>query len=32
MKYCPNCGSVRNDKDVCECGYSYNEININKKH
>lgn len=23
MKYCPNCGSVRNDKDVCECGYSY---------
>ena len=24
MKFCPNCGSVREDKDVCNCGYDYN--------
>ena len=23
MKFCPNCGSVRDDKDKCACGYNY---------
>lgn len=28
MKFCPNCGSVRNGKDVCDCGYDYNSGEI----
>ncbi len=23
MKFCPNCGSPRDNKDKCECGYNY---------
>ena len=23
MKFCPNCGSKRDDKNICECGYNY---------
>ncbi len=31
MKFCPNCGSVREKKDICYCGYNYLTGEVEKK-
>ena len=31
MKFCPECGSVRNDKEICDCGYNYSTGEVEKK-
>ncbi len=30
MKFCPNCGSVLNNKGKCECGYNTKTNEVEK--